>query len=463
MDENQIRDLPSAFDLIITGGTCVLPSTSKINHLELAEVDIGVHGRKIVAIEPAGNLPKKLLSSSTVRIDARHLHVLPGAIDTQVHFREPGLTHKEDLESGTRGAVIGGVTSLFEMPNTKPPTTSRETLQDKLERAKNRCWSNYSFFVGATPENIPQLSELENQPGCCGIKIFMGSSTGTLLVAEEESLRQILQSGKRRVAVHAEDEMRLIERKKLFTDQSDVRLHPQWRDEETALRATRRLVKLALETGRATHVLHVTTAEEMKLLRETRAPHITAEVTPNHLTLVAPECYERLGSLAQMNPPVREARHRDALWAAINDHTVTVVGSDHAPHTREEKANPWPQSPSGMPGVQTILPLMLHHHNEGRLSLERVVDLLAHSPAQIYGIRDKGEIQIGYDADFAIVDLKAKQTITNQWIASRVGWTPFDGMKITAWVQKTILGGRLVFDEGNLIDQPAGRVLEFNF
>ncbi len=461
--ENQsLDDSEAPFDLIITGGTCVLPSQNGTGGLVLGQVDIGVHAQKIVAIKPVGQLPKSRIDSATMQIDATHLHVLPGAIDTQVHFREPGLTHKEDLESGTRGAVIGGVTSVFEMPNTKPPTTTREALQDKLDHAQNRCWSHYAFFVGATPENISTLNELEVLPGSCGVKVFMGSSTGTLLVAEEENLRQIMRNGRRRMAVHAEDEMRLNERKQLFAGQADVRLHPQWRDEETALRATQRLVKLAIETGRATHILHVTTAEEMKLLREKQVPNMTAEVTPNHLTLIAPECYERLGSLAQMNPPVRERRHYEALWAAINDRTVTVVGSDHAPHTLDEKANPWPQSPSGMTGVQTILPLMLHHSNEGRLSLERVVELLAREPAHIYGIRGKGEIKIGFDADFAIVDLKAKQTITNQWITSRVGWTPFDGMKISAWVKKTILGGQLIYDDGSLLGQPQGCVLDFS-
>ena len=245
---------------------------------------------------------------------------------------------------------------MFEMPNTNPSTTSAALLADKLTRARERAWCDYAFFVGATEENARYLGELERLPGCAGVKIFMGSSTGSLLVADDEGLRLVLENGRRRVAVHAEDEARLRERLSLVPEGADVALHPVWRDVETATRATERLMRLARETARRVHVLHVTTAEEMDILKAHK-DIATVEVTPQHLTLQAPECYERLGTLAQMNPPIREARHRQGLWEGVRQGIVDVIGSDHAPHTREEKARPYPKSPSGMPGVQTLVPV----------------------------------------------------------------------------------------------------------
>jgi dihydroorotase len=289
----------------------------------------------------------------------------------------------------------------------------------------------------------------------------MGSSTGNLLVADDDTLLQVLRSGFRRVAVHAEDEYRLRKRRPLAeADDAHPRLHPVWRDEETALRATTRLLRLASEAHRRVHVLHVTTAEEMALLRGHR-DIATVEVTPQHLTLEAPDCYDRLGTLAQMNPPIRGARHREALWRAVLDGTVDVLGSDHAPHTRAEKAEPYPKSPSGMPGVQTLLPVMLDHVNAGRLSLLRLVDLTSAGPARVFNIAGKGRIAAGYDADLTLVDLGATRTITNDWIASRCGWTPFAGMKVTGWPAATIIRGRLVMREGELLGKPSGRPVRF--
>jgi dihydroorotase len=400
--------------------------------------------------------------------DARgKLHVLPGIIDSQVHFREPGLTHKEDLETGTRGAALGGVTAVFEMPNTKPSTTTAEHFEQKLRAAEGRVWCNVSFFIGASPDNAAALAEIERHPNCCAVKIFMGSSTGSLLVEEDEALRRILKSGYRRVAVHAEDEARLKERRQeLFSKGGEFhpRLHPIWRDELTALRATERLLAIARETRRPVHVLHVTSAEEMALLAKTkheRSVDVTVEVTPQHLTLAAPECYDRLGTLAQMNPPIREARHREALWKALADGTVDVIGSDHAPHTLEEKAKPYPESPSGMTGVQTILPLMLDHVNQGRLSIEKLVTLMSRGPARLYGAIGKGELKVGYDADLSVVDLSKERVITNSWIASRSGWTPFDGTKVKGWPVATIIGGHLVMREDELLGSPVGKPVRF--
>ncbi len=431
-------------DLLFAGGQVFTPAG-------LIEADVGVRDGRIAAI---GRLAG---AKAQETVPCAGLTLLPGAIDTQVHFREPGNEHKEDLGTGTAAAALGGVTAICEMPNTRPPTTTAELLADKLARAKGRAWVDHAFFVGATPENAEELGRLERLPGCVGVKMFMGSSTGTLLVADDANAARVLASGTRRVAVHAEDEARLIERKPLAKTVLD---HPLWRDAETARRATERLLRLARAAGRRVHVLHTTTAEEMELL--TGAKDIaTVEVTPQHLTLVAPECYERLGTFAQMNPPIRDARHRDALWRAVAQGVVDVIGSDHAPHTREEKAKTYPDTPSGMPGVQTLLPLMLDHMAAGRLDLARLVDLTSSGPARIYGMIGKGRIVEGCDADLSIVDLKAKRRITNQWIASRCGWTPFDGMQVTGWPTMTVVRGQVVMRDGALLGDPIGAPLRF--
>lgn len=439
--------MAQSFDMILRNGMVVTPNGT-------LRTNIAVSDGRIRAI---GDL---LGASAADDLDLRGLTVLPGVIDTQVHFREPGLEHKEDLESGTRAAAQGGVAAIFEMPNTKPSTTTADAIRDKLARAQGRAWVDHAFFIGAASDNIDHLAEWERIPGCAGIKIFMGSSTGNLLVADDETLARVLAQGFRRVAVHCEDEGRLVERKHVAEEGAHPRVHHQWRDVETALMASKRLVALAEKAGRRVHVLHVTTAEEMEFL----AGHkdiATVETTPQHLTLAAPECYERLGTYAQMNPPIRGVRHRDALWAAIADGVVDVLGSDHAPHTREEKDKPYPQSPSGMTGVQTLVPLMLDHVNHGRLSLERLVDLTSGGPARIYNIAGKGRIAVGYDADFTVVDMKAERTITNDWIESRCGWTPFDGQKVTGWPIATIVRGLTVMRDGQLLGSAAGEPVRF--
>ncbi len=433
-------------DLLIRGGVCVTPSG-------VAEADVAVKAGRIVAI---GALPS--VKAADV-FDAKGLHVLPGVIDTQVHFREPGNAQKEDLESGSRAAVLGGVTAVFEMPNTNPATTTRLALDDKFARAKGRMYCDYAFYVGATPQTIGALGLLEQVPGVAGVKAFLGSSTGTLLLDEDEDILAMLQGGRRRVAVHSEDEARLRERKSLAKS-GDPRTHPFWRDVETARLSTERVLRLAREAGRRIHVLHVTTEEELPLLAKAR-DLATMEVTPQHLTFAAPECYERLGTYAQMNPPIRESRHRDALWRAVRDGLVDVIGSDHAPHTREEKEKIYPDTPSGMPGVQTLVTLMLDHVNAGRLALERFVDLVSAGPARVFGIAGKGRIARGYDADFTVVDLKAKRAIENSWIASKCGWTPFDGMTTTGWPVATIVRGQMVVRDGALLAAGRGEPVRF--
>ncbi|UDQ90411.1 dihydroorotase [Xanthobacter autotrophicus] len=438
--------MPVTFDLLLKGGAVATPAG-------IAVADIGVTGGRIRAI---GDLSA---ASAGEVVDATGLHILPGVIDTQVHFREPGLEQKEDLETGSRAAVMGGVTGVFEMPNTIPQTTNPSALEDKIARATARMHCDFAFYVGGTHDNVKDLPELERLPGAAGIKVFIGSSTGSLLVPDDDGVRNILKVIRRRAAFHCEDEPRLQERKGLRVP-GDASSHPVWRDEIAALTATRRLVNLARETGARVHVLHVTSAEEMDFLADARDV-ASVEVTPHHLTMAAPECYERLGTLAQMNPPVREARHRDGLWAAIANGVVDVLGSDHAPHTLEEKSKPYPESPSGMTGVQTLVPLMLDHVAAGRLTLERFIDLTSAGPARLFGIAGKGRIVVGYDADFTVVDLKRRATITNGWIASRAQWTPYDGKEVTGWPVGTFVRGRKVMWEGELTGPSAGQPIRF--
>ncbi|BET10776.1 dihydroorotase [Pandoraea sputorum] len=435
-------------DLLITGATVMTPNGAE-------RVDVACRDGRVVAIgELAGTW-----SAQTV-LDARGLHVLPGVIDSQVHFREPGLEHKENLEAGTRGAVLGGVTAVFEMPNTHPLTLDAAQLQAKLDAASGRAWCDYAFYIGGSASNAEQLSTLENLPGCAGVKVFMGSSFGDLLVDDERALRRIVRHGRRRMAIHAEDDRRLRERKSIVEQSGDVTDHHVWRDVESALMATRRIVNIAAETGRRIHVLHVSTAEEIAYLAQHKH-RVSVEVTPHHLTMHAPECYETLGSLAQMNPPVRERRHQRALWEGIREGVVDVIGSDHAPHTLEEKAKPYPQSPSGMTGVQTLLPTMLDHVSVGRLSLQRLVDLTSAGPARIFGIEGKGRIALGYDADFSIVDLSARRVIRNAWIASVCGWTPYDGKSVTGWPIHTVIRGKCVVRDEALVGDPEGAPIRF--
>lgn len=433
--------------LIVRGGTVITPSGSEV-------IDVACADGRVVAL---GELPRWTADDV---IDARGLHVLPGVIDSQVHFREPGLVHKETLESGTRGAVLGGVTTIFEMPNTNPLTLWQQDLQDKLDRARGRAWCDYAFYIGGATVNVEQLGELELLPGCAGVKVFMGSSFGDLLADEDAVLRRILGSGRRRLAVHAEDEARLRRRKPLAEMSGDVSVHPHWRDVESALLATRRIVGIAGETGRRLHVLHVSTADEMAFLSRHKR-RVTVEVLPHHLTLCAPECYERLGTLAQMNPPVRDRAHREGLWRALREGVVDVIGSDHAPHTRDEKGRPYPQSPSGMTGVQTLLPVMLDHVHQGRLSLARLVDLTSAGPARVFGIEGKGRIAVGYDADLTLVDLKARRTIRNEWIASLCGWTPYHGMEVTGWPVATVIRGHVVVRDEVLVGEARGEPVAF--
>ena len=438
--------MAETYDLILKGGTVVNQDGEGVR-------DLAIHAGKFVGV---GDLSR---AAAAETIDCRGLHLLPGVIDSHVHFREPGLTHKEDLESGSRGAVLGGVTAVFEMPNTDPLTTTAKALADKVKRAHHRMHCDFAFYVGATRENTKDLGELEMLPGVAGVKVFMGSSTGSLLIEDDAGVRAVLKSIRRRAAFHSEDEYRLRERMNLRVE-GDPRSHPVWRDATTALMCTQRLVTLARETGKRVHVLHVTSKDEAVFL----AGHkdvATAEATPAHLTLAAPECYERLGTLAQLNPPIRDAAHRDGLWRGIAQGVIDSIGSDHSPHTREEKAHPYPKTHSGMTGVQTLVPIMLDHVNAGRLSLPRLVDLTSAGPARLFGIAAKGRIAVGYDADLTVVDLKRRETITERWIASRAGWTPYNGVTVTGWPVGTVIRGHKAMWEGSLTAPEQGERVRF--
>ena len=438
--------MTETFDLIVRGGEVV-------NHAGRGFADVGVRAGKIAAVGDLGQ------SSAGEIYDARGLTVLPGVIDTQVHFREPGLEWKEDLETGSRCAVLGGVVAVFEMPNTDPTTTDPAALADKLARARGRMHCDHAFYVGGTHENARHLGELERLPGCCGVKVFMGASTGSLLIADDEGVEAVLTAINRRGTFHSEDEYRLAERRPLARP-GDWTSHPEVRDPQSAIQSTERLVRLARKTGKRIHVLHVTTAEEIDFLARNKDV-ASVELTPQHLTLVGPEAYERLKGFAQMNPPIRDARHQPGLWRGITMGVADVLGSDHAPHTREEKAKPYPASPSGMPGVQTLVPVMLTHVADGKLTLERFVDLTSHGANRVFGIAGKGRLAEGFDADLTIVDLKARKTIRHQDMAARAGWTPFDGFEAKGWPVATIIRGRVVMRDDEVVAEGTGEPVRF--
>lgn len=436
----------SIFDTLIRGGIVV-------NHDGRGGADVGIRAGKIAGI---GDLAQ---ASAGTEIDARGLHVLPGVIDTQVHFREPGHGHKENLEAGSRGAVLGGVTGVFEMPNTNPTTSSAAMLEDKLSRAKNRMHCHHAFYVGGTKDNTHMLGELERLPGCCGVKVFMGASTGDLLIADDEGVAGVLANINRRASFHSEDEDRLAERRHLARP-GDWTSHPRVRDKRAAVKSTERLLRLAREARKRIHVLHISTAEEVPILAANR-DIATCEITPQHLTLHGPEIYQRIEGRAQMNPPVRDEKNLCGLWDGVAAGLFDVVGSDHAPHTLEEKANPYPASPSGMPGVQTLVPIMLDWVSQGYLTIERFVDLTSAGAGRVWGLAGKGRLALGYDADITIVDLKAERTIRDQDQANISGWTPYDGMQVTGWPTHTIIDGKVIMQNDEVVLEGQGQPYRF--
>lgn len=436
------------YDLVLKNGQCFING-------KLEKVDVGIVGEEIRFV---GDLSAQDLTSSGECLDCQGLTVLPGIIDTQVHFREPGLVHKEDLESGSKSAALGGITTFFEMPNTTPPTISAEALTHKVQLGMKKSWVDFAFFMGASRENAHELAELEKTPGCCGVKIFLGSSTGPLLLDEEEALMKIFTTTQKTISIHSENEKLLKERTPIKETAKTAHAHADWRNVETALTATQRIVNLARKAKRKIHLLHISTKDEMEFLAKNK-DICTVEVLPQHLTLFSPDCYDRLGTYAQMNPPIRTKDHQEGLWNGIQSGVVDIIGSDHAPHTREEKEKGYPHSPSGMPGVQTILPLMLNHVHEKKLSLERLIELMVTNPVKIFQLEKRGTIATGMQANFSIVDLKHQETISSSKMATKSGWTPFDGMKVTGWPMMTIVRGHLVMREGEVQGKPCGHHL----
>ena len=433
------------FDTIYKGSNIVTHNNTYIS-------DIAVKDGKIMTV---GDLSKE---SASQIIDITGYHLLPGVIDTQVHFREPGLEYKEDLNSGTKAAVLGGITGVFEMPNTNPATTNEEALREKLRLAEGRLFCDYAFYAGGTEDNYLELPKLEKIPGCCGVKVFMGLSVGSLLVTDHDDLNNIVSSINNRAAFHCEDQD-LLEKRIDFQVQGDINSHEVWRNDEQCFKATQRIVNIARMNKKNIHILHVSTKQEIEFLSKNK-DIASVEITPQHLTLNAPDCYNKLGSYAQMNPPIRNLSHQKKLWEGINNGTADIIGSDHAPHTREEKDTEYPNSPSGMPGVQTLVPVMLNHVNNGKLSLERFVELTSYNPSELFKIKEKGKIEVGFDADFTIVDMNKERVITNDWIVSKCGWTPYDGMSIKGWPIMTVIRGNTVMQNDEISD-PLGKPINF--
>lgn len=443
----------SPFDFILRTKDALISDPMDPKKTIRQACDIGVKEQKIVAIE------KELNCEGSTLWDADDNTVLPGIIDSQVHFRDPGASHKEDFASGSKGAVLGGITAVFDMPNTKPNTSTPERFLEKLNDIKQKSYCDFALFAGATNDNSAIIPSMEKLEGCCGVKIFMGSSTGDLLVSEDEFLEKVLKASSKMISVHCEDEETLINRKHIAVEAAKPHAHPEWRNVESALKATQRIVGLAKKVGRKIHTLHITTAEELEFLQQNKET-ASVEILPQHMFFSAPSCYDKLGTLAQMNPPIREARHQEAIKKALQNGLVDVVASDHAPHTLEEKSQTYPKSPSGLVGVQTILPIMLNFVNEGLISLERLVHVMSINPAQIFKVKGKGGIYIGQDADFSVVDMNRKQTITNDWIVSRSGWTPYHNVEVQGWPVATIIRGEVVMENGQVLKQN-GQPLHF--
>lgn len=393
----------------------------------------------------------------TKEIDATGLLLLPGVIDPQVHFREPGLEHKEDLTTASRACAKGGVTSFLEMPNTKPLTITQAALDDKLQRASQKSIVNYGFFIGATPANLP---DLRSAAPTCGIKIFMGSAHGDLLVDTAASLEPIFAQGERLIAVHAEDQGRINQRKQEFAGITDPAIHSQIQDDIAALNATKLALDLSQKYQRRLHILHLSTAIEVEYLRQHKPAWVTAEVTPQHL-LLNTDAYSKIGTLAQMNPPLRGHHDNDVLWQGLLDGTIDFIATDHAPHTLEEKAKGYPNTPSGMPGVETALPLMLTQAVAGKCSIEQVSNWMSTAVATAYGIPNKGSIAIGYDADLVLVDVERYHTLERADVETKCGWSPFEGWNLTGYPVYTIVNGNVVFDRGQINSDIKGKALKF--
>lgn len=420
------------YDLILKNGLVHFPDRSE-------QVDVLIKDQTIKGFE------RNSKSNASKTLDLSGQWVFPGLIDDQVHFREPGLTHKEDLHTGSKSCAAGGITTFLEMPNTKPSTTTVSAIREKISLAQEKSLVDFGFYIGATRDNLDELIKAEKEPGCCGIKIFLGSSTGDLLLYDPDILEKIFIETKLPIAIHSENEILLQKNIEIHQKSQSVHDHYRWRSVEVAASSTQMILELAQKTKRKIHLLHISTAEELDLIRRYR-DYCTFEILPQHLYLAAPEDYERLGTLAQMNPPIREKSHQAALWKALNDHEVDIMGSDHAPHTLEEKQRGYPQSPSGMPGAQTLFPLMLHAYLEKRIELKTLFKVLVSAPIGIFSLKNKGHLQVDKDADFVVIDPNKNWDVKRSDILSKSGWSPFEGMSLKGKIDYTFVRGFEVYN-----------------
>lgn len=438
-------------NVLIHGATMVLPNETGVG-------DLRIRNGVIETVALGNTLEPK---DDELFVDGRGLHLLPGIIDPQCHFRDPGQPEKEDLGSGSAAAVSGGVTSFLDMPNNKPSITNMEGMRGKLKTASEKCVNNYGFFIGATPDNVTDLQEAVGTreaplsiPGICGIKIFMGSSTGTLLVNERQALETIFNGTAGLIAVHAEDEQRMIERLESIKGRTDIAAHAEWRDDITALLATQLAVELAQESGHRLHILHLTSGVEADWLESiTALPSqsggneaiITTETLPQHLTFDETDVASQ-GTRLQMNPPIRYAKDRETLWKQLKHGTIQCIATDHAPHTLEAKALGFPNAPSGMPGVETSLAVMLTHAKDGACSVEDVVKWMSTNVADCFNMVGKGTLEEGMDGDVVLVDMENAREVMDEHSWTRVGWNPFRGRSLVGWAQVTVVAGVPVFE-----------------
>ncbi len=386
-------------------------------------------------------------ADATIDADGRWLW--PGAIDGHVHFREPGPTYKEDWHTGSSAAVAGGVTTVFEMPNTSPPTTTVERLRDKRHLAAEKSLCNFGLFFGASTNNHHELGKVQGVPG---LKIFMGCSTGDLLVYREEDLDEVFAAWFGKICVHAESELRLRERAQLFADRDDPAVHSEIRDPESAAEAVRLACRLALDHGRDLHVLHLSTVDELAEIDRARAEarehglktRITCEVCPHHLFLNT-DAYDTWGTRVRMNPPLRSEMHREAMWRALDEGSIQMIATDHAPHTTEEKDRPYREAPSGVPGVETMLPLMLDAAHQGLCSYDDVLEWVCHAPAEVYGVVERSRIEPGNWADLVLIDPEMTREARDEDQFTKCGWTPWAGRQLTGWPVLTLVNGHIAY------------------
>lgn len=437
--------------------TYLIKNATLVNEGQQYNADVLLEDERIAKIAPIIELDK-----NHIEINAEGMLLLPGVIDDQVHFREPGLTHKATIQSESRAAVLGGITSYMEMPNTNPTTTTLEALENKFDIAKKTSFANHSFFFGASNENIEEIKRL-NPLATCGVKIFMGSSTGNMLVDNENALREIFAHSPTIIATHCEDEAIIIANKETYKDKTDPSFHPIIRSREACIASSQKAIELAKRHNARLHILHISTKEEVELFEKIplKDKKITAEACVHHLWF-SNQDYVILGNQIVCNPAIKNAEDREAIWQGVLNGNIDVIATDHAPHTWEEKSKPYPQCPSGLPLVQHSLLMMLEKVNEGKISIEMMVDKMSHKVAELFNIKDRGYLREGYYADIVLVQPKNNYTISKNNIAYQCGWSPLDGHSFLHSIDYTFVNGILMQKQGTILEPPQGKRLEFN-